>query len=148
MPNCDLWFISATLLNKIKKAAQRVILLHFKAFKGFFQYFSNSDRSLVQIHAFLILVLKWKIPSLAGNSVFYVSWKVTSTTRVSLWEITSVMILLYFWKVLVIPISSGQWFWNQIHFRTENGFCERNYNYKKAIFGYKMNSVPGSLTIW
>ena len=48
----------------------------------------------------------------------------------------------------IIPISSGQWFWNRIHFRTENGFCERNYNYKEVIFGSKINSVPKSLTRW
>ena len=33
-----------------------------------------------------------------------------------------------------VPISSSQWFWNRIHFRTENGFCERNY--KKSHFRF------------
>ena len=60
---------------------------------------------------------------------------------------------MFFQKYLIffgilIPISSGQWFWNRIQFRTENGFCEPNYNYKKAIFSSKMNSVPKSLTRW
>ena len=49
----------------------------------------------------------------------------------------------------LMPILSGQWLWNRIHFTlTQNGFCERNYNNKKAIFGSKMNSLSKSLTRW
>ena len=51
-------------------------------------------------------------------------------------------------RMSVIPISSGQWFWNRIHFRTENGFFIVIISFTKAIFGSKMNSVPKSLTRW
>ena len=50
-----------------------------------------------------------------------------------------------FW---VIPISSGQWFWNRIHFGTKNGFFIVIISFTKAIFGSKMNSVPKSLIRW
>ena len=46
------------------------------------------------------------------------------------------------------PISSGQWFWNRIHFGTENGFFIVIISFTKAIFGSKMNSVSKSLTRW
>ena len=55
----------------------------------------------------------------------------------NLFEVTWSMNTIY-----VIPISSGQWFWNRIHFRTKNGFCERNYNYKKSKI---LNSVLSGL---
>ena len=39
----------------------------------------------------------------------------------------------FFTKSAKKYISSGQWFWNRINFRTENDFCERNHNYKKTF---------------